>query len=74
MKAIREFFKRLKSPTPSLWKKVRNVAAMITAIATAATAIPNITTPTWWDNAAWYILSLSAAVTIYAQQKEEKKL
>lgn len=74
MKAIREFFKRLKSPTPSFWKKVRNVAAMITAMATAVTAIPNIATPSWWDNIAWYILSVSAAITIYAQQKEEKKL
>ena len=74
MKAIREFFKRLKSPTPSFWKKVRNVAAMITAMATAATAIPNITAPAWWDNVAWYVLAASAAVAIYAQQKEEKKL
>ena len=71
---IGNFFKRLKSPTPLFWKKIRNISAMVTAIATAITAIPQVSAPVWWMNVSWYVLAISAAATIYAQQKEEKKL
>ena len=70
MKAIRKFFKRMKAPTPLFWKRVRNVSSMITAIATTITAIPQVSAPAWWVKVAWYILAISAATTIYAQQKE----
>ena len=71
MKAVKKFFKRLKSPTPSFWRKVRNLSALVTAIGTAITAIPKVPTPSWWTKIAWYVLAISAAATIYAQQKEE---
>jgi len=67
---------RFLTPVPFAWKVVRDMAAtLLAALATIgglSAAIPNINTPEWFTQYAWYLGAILTLVIAYAQSREKK--
>lgn len=75
MKTVKPWWKRFISPTPSGWKKVRNISGILLGtVITLSTGITGIKTPDWYPNYSWYLYVLFLVVGLYAQSKEKPSI
>lgn len=61
---------RWKAETPKIWKKIRNIATVLSVIIPIMSAVDNA--PDWFTSSKWYLLSTSLAIAGISQLQKKK--